>query len=459
MNVTSKTGLYDPQFEHDACGVGFVAHIKGVKSHEIVEQGLKINENLKHRGASGCEKNTGDGAGILLQIPDKFLRKVCEERNIELPPEKQYGVGMLFLPPDISQRRAIEDICRQMIQAEGQKFLGFRKVPTCNDSLGDTARSEEPIVKQLFVGWGKDITTELEFERKLYIIRRRITKRVKYTAGLLGSSYFYISSLSGRTIVYKGMLLPEQVGEFYPELHDADMESAIAMVHSRFSTNTFPSWDRAHPYRYLSHNGEINTLRGNVNWMNAREKNIRSKVFGDALEDIKPVILEDGSDSAILDNAFEFLVLSGRSMAHAAMMIIPEPWSGNNGMSAAKKAFYEYHSCIMEPWDGPASVTFTDGVQIGAVLDRNGLRPSRYYITKDDLVIMASEVGVLDIAPERILKKDRLQPGRMFLVDTVEGRIISDEEIKQTIASEKPYAEWIERNMIDLEALEDHPQL
>lgn len=459
MNVTLNSGLYDPQFEHDACGVGFVAHIKGVKSHEIVEQGLQINENLKHRGACGCEKNTGDGAGILLQVPDRFLRRVCAERNIELPPEKQYGVGMLFLPPDISQRRAIEDICRQMIQAEGQKFLGFRKVPTCNDSLGNTARSEEPVVKQLFVGWGKDTLTELEFERKLYIIRRRITKRVKYTAGLLGSNYFYISSLSGRTIVYKGMLLPEQVGLFYPELHDPDMESAIAMVHSRFSTNTFPSWDRAHPYRYLSHNGEINTLRGNVNWMNAREKTLRSMVFGDAIEDIKPVILEDGSDSAILDNAFEFLVLSGRSLAHAVMMIIPEPWTGNSAMSAEKKAFYEYHSCLMEPWDGPASVTFTDGVQIGAVLDRNGLRPSRYYITKDDLVIMASEVGVLDIEPERILKKDRLQPGRMFLVDTAEGRIISDEEIKKTIAGEHPYGEWIERNMIDMDILDDHPPM
>ncbi|WP_076792177.1 glutamate synthase large subunit [Chlorobium sp. KB01] len=459
MNVTRKAGLYDPQFEHDACGVGFVANIKGVKSHNIVEQGLQINENLKHRGACGCEKNTGDGAGILIQVPDKFLRRVCAEKNIELPAASQYGVGMVFLPPDISQRRAIEDICRLMIQAEGQKFLGFRKVPTVNDTLGATARSEEPVVKQLFVGWGKDITTELEFERKLYIIRRRITKRVKYTAGLLGSSYFYISSLSCRTMVYKGMLLPEQVGEFYPELHDPDMESAIAMVHSRFSTNTFPSWDRAHPYRYLSHNGEINTLKGNVNWMKAREKNVQSQVFGDALEDIKPVILEDGSDSAILDNSFEFLVLSGRSLAHAAMMFIPEPWSGNQSMSEEKKAFYEYHSCLMEPWDGPASVTFTDGVQIGAVLDRNGLRPSRYYITRDDLVIMASEVGVLDIAPDRILRKDRLQPGRMFLVDTAQGRIISDEEIKSTIASEHPYGEWIERNVIDLDALPDHPQL
>lgn len=339
MNAKLHSGLYDPQFEHDACGVGFVAHIKGIKSHEIVEQGLQINENLKHRGACGCEKNTGDGAGILLQVPDRFLRRVCAERNIELPPEKHYGVGMVFLPPDISQRRAIEDICRQMIQAEGQKFLGFRKVPTDNESLGETARSEEPVVKQLFVGRGKDVASEIEFERKLYIIRRRITKRVKYTAGVLGSSYFYISSLSCRTVVYKGMLLPEQVGAYYPELHDPDMESAIAMVHSRFSTNTFPSWDRAHPYRFLSHNGEINTLRGNVNWMKAREKNISSKVFGDAIEDIKPVIFEDGSDSGILDNVFEFLVLSGRSLAHAAMMIIPEPWAGNRSMESEKSLF------------------------------------------------------------------------------------------------------------------------
>ncbi len=459
MNVTLNAGLYDPQFEHDACGVGFVAHIKGIKSHDIVEQGLQINENLKHRGACGCENNTGDGAGILLQVPDKFLRKVCAEENIELPEGNHYGVGMLFLPPDISQRRAIEDICRVMIQAEGLKFLGFRKVVTCNDSLGDTARAQEPVVKQLYIGWGKETMSELEFERKLYIVRRRITKRVKYTAGLLGTSYFYVSSLSCRTIVYKGMLLPEQVGLFYPELHDPDMESAIAMVHSRFSTNTFPSWDRAHPYRFLSHNGEINTLKGNVNWMKARECNIESTVFGRALENVKPVILEDGSDSAILDNTFEFLVLSGRSLAHAAMMIIPEPWGGNDAISPSKKAFYEYHSCLMEPWDGPASVTFTDGVQIGAVLDRNGLRPSRYYITKDDLVIMASEVGVLDIAPERILKKDRLQPGRMFLVDTAQGRIISDEEIKESIAAEQPYGEWIGRNIIDLDTLPDHPQM
>ena len=453
MKAKQAAGLYDPRFEHDACGVGFVANIKGVRSHEIVRQGLEVLEKMKHRGACGCENNTGDGSGILVQIPDKFLRKVCEERGIELPSEGDYAVGMAFMPPDISQRRAIEDICRQMVQAEGQKFLGLRKVPTCNDSLGKTAKSQEPVVKMFFVGKGKDITSDEEFGRKLYVIRRRITKRVKYTAGLLGSNYFYISSLSHRTIVYKGMLLPEQVSLFYPELNDSDVESAIAMVHSRFSTNTFPSWDRSHPYRFLSHNGEINTLRGNINWMKAREKMFESKLFGSSIEHIKPVIMEDGSDSAILDNVFELLALSGRSLAHAAMMLIPEPWNGNGDMDEEKKAFYEYHSCLMEPWDGPASVTFTDGVQIGAILDRNGLRPSRYYITKDDLVVMASEAGVLDIEPERILRKDRLQPGKMFLVDTAQGRIISDEEIKETIAKELPYSKWLEKHLLELESL------
>lgn len=453
MKAKQAAGLYDPRFEHDACGVGFVANIKGVRSHEIVQQGLEVLEKMKHRGACGCENNTGDGSGILLQIPDRFLRKVCEERGIELPSEGDYAVGMAFMPPDISQRRAIEDICRQMVQAEGQKFLGLRKVPTCNDSLGKTAKSQEPVVKMFFVGKGKDIASDEEFGRKLYVIRRRITKRVKYTAGLLGSNYFYISSLSHRTIVYKGMLLPEQVSLFYPELNDSDVKSAIAMVHSRFSTNTFPSWDRSHPYRFLSHNGEINTLRGNINWMKAREKMFESKLFGSSIEHIKPVIMEDGSDSAILDNVFELLALSGRSLAHAAMMLIPEPWNGNSDMDEEKKAFYEYHSCLMEPWDGPASVAFTDGVQIGAILDRNGLRPSRYYITKDDLVVMASEAGVLDIEPERILRKDRLQPGKMFLVDTAQGRIISDEEIKETIAKEMPYSKWLQKHLLELESL------
>jgi len=453
MKAMQATGLYDPRFEHDSCGVGFVANIKGIRSHEIVEQGLKVLEKMKHRGACGCENNTGDGSGILIQLPDRFLRKACEERDIELPAEGSYAVGMAFMPPDISQRRAIEDICRQMVQAEGQKFLGLRKVSTCNTSLGNTAKSQEPVVKMFFVEKGKDTVSDEEFGRKLYVIRRRITKRVKYTAGLLGSNYFYISSLSHRTIVYKGMLLPEQVSLFYPELLDPDVESAIAMVHSRFSTNTFPSWDRAHPYRFLSHNGEINTLRGNINWMKAREKMFESGLFGSSIEHIKPVIMEDGSDSAILDNVFELLALSGRSLAHAAIMLIPEPWNGRSDMTEEKHAFYEYHSCLMEPWDGPASVAFTDGVQIGAILDRNGLRPSRYYITKDDLVVMASEAGVLDIEPERILKKDRLQPGRMFLVDTAQGRIISDKEIKETIAKDKPYAEWLKRHLLELESL------
>ncbi len=453
MNTVQAKGLYDPRFEHDSCGVGFVANIKGVRSHEIVQQGLKVLEKMKHRGASGCEKNTGDGAGILVQHPDKFLRKVCAERSITLPAEGSYAVGMVYMPPDISQRRAIEDICRHMVQAEGQKFLGLRKVPTCNETLGYTAKLQEPVVKMFFVEKGKETISDEDFGRKLFVIRRRITKRVKYTAGLLGTSYFYISSLSHRTVTYKGMLLPEQLPLYYPDLTDPDFESAIAMVHSRFSTNTFPSWDRAHPYRYLSHNGEINTLRGNINWMKAREKMFASELFGSSIEHIKPVIIEDGSDSAILDNVFELLVLSGRSLAHAAMMLIPEPWNSRAGMDEEKRAFYEYHSCLVEPWDGPASVAFTDGVQIGAILDRNGLRPSRYYITKDDLVVMASEAGVLDIEPERILRKDRLQPGRMFLVDTVQGRIISDKEIKETIAREKPYAKWLKKHLLELDDL------
>ena len=453
MKAMQTAGLYDPRFEHDSCGVGFVANIKGIRSHEIVRQGLEVLEKMKHRGACGCEDNTGDGSGILVQIPDRFLRKACEEKDIELPAQGQYAVGMAFMPPDISQRRAIEDICRQMVQAEGQKFLGLRKVPTCNDSLGKTAKLQEPVVKMFFVGKGKDTVSDGEFGRKLYVIRRRITKRVKYTAGLLGSNYFYISSLSHRTIVYKGMLLPEQVSLFYPELTDPDVESAIAMVHSRFSTNTFPSWDRAHPYRFLSHNGEINTLRGNINWMKAREKMFDSKLFGSSIEHIKPVVIEDGSDSAILDNVFELLTLTGRSLAHAAMMLIPEPWNGSSDMPEDKHAFYEYHSCLVEPWDGPASVAFTDGVQIGAILDRNGLRPSRYYITKDDLVVMASEAGVLDIEPERILRKDRLQPGRMFLVDTSQGRIISDKEIKETMARAQPYSKWLRKHLLEIESL------
>jgi glutamate synthase domain-containing protein 2/glutamate synthase domain-containing protein 1/glutamate synthase domain-containing protein 3 len=452
MKRPARQGLYDPQFEHESCGVGFVANLKGVKSHEIVEQGLQILVNLEHRGACGFEENTGDGAGILIQLPDKFLRAVAEEENIELPPAGHYGVAMVFLPPDKQFRQKIEERFEQVVRAEGQKFLGWRTVPTDNSTLGETAKSEEPEVRMAFVGRSPAIKDDLSFERKLYVIRHRLFNEVRY-AGSPGGSFFYIPSFSSRTIVYKGMLTTAQVAEFYPDLSDPRMESALALVHSRFSTNTFPSWDRAHPYRYVAHNGEINTLRGNVNWMHARESQFASPLFGEDMEQLKPVVHQDGSDSAMFDNCFEFLVLSGRPLAHAAVMMIPEPWANHNSMPRDRKDFYEYHSCLMEPWDGPAAVAFTDGTQIGAVLDRNGLRPCRYYVTKDDLVVMASEVGVLDIEPERVALKGRLQPGRIFLVDTKEGRIIADEEIKASLAKEHPYGQWLKDNLVKMEDL------
>ncbi len=452
MKRPERQGLYDPQFEHESCGVGFVANMKGVKSHQIVQQGLQILVNLEHRGACGFEENTGDGAGILIQMPDKFLRAVAKEEHFDLPPAGQYGVGMVFLPQEKQQRQKIEERFEQVVRAEGQKFLGWRTVPTDNSTLGETAKSEEPFVRMAFVGRNPAIKDDLAFERKLYVIRHRLFNEVRY-AGAPGGSFFYIPSFSSRTIVFKGMLTTAQVAEFYPDLSDPRMESALALVHSRFSTNTFPSWDRAHPYRYVAHNGEINTLRGNVNWMHARESQFASPLFGEDMEQLKPIVHQDGSDSAMFDNCFEFLVLSGRPLAHAAVMMIPEPWANHTSMPKDLRDFYEYHASLMEPWDGPAAVAFTDGTQIGAVLDRNGLRPCRYYVTKDDLVVMASEVGVLDIEPERVAHKGRLQPGRIFLVDTKEGRIISDEEIKASLAKEHPYGEWLKDNLVKLEEL------
>src|SRR6266498_3649084 len=446
-NFPPKQGLYDPRFEHDACGVGFVVNIKGEKSHEIVEEALTVLQNLDHRGACGCEENTGDGAGILLQVPHAFFQDACEGLGFRLPDPGEYGVGMLFLPDHRNQRRQFEKILEEIIASEGQRLLGWRKVPTDNLYLGETAKSYEPFVRQVFIGRGEGIEDDLAFERKLYVIRRRAENAIRY-ARLPGGDFFYIPSFSCRTIIYKGMLTPRQVITFYPDLSDPSVESAIAVVHSRFSTNTFPSWGRAHPYRYLIHNGEINTLRGNENWAHARQGMLASDLFGDDLKKVFPIIQEDGSDSAKFDNCLEFLALSGRSLPHAAMMMIPEPWENHESMDEKKRAFYEYHSSLMEPWDGPASIAFTDGLVVGAVLDRNGLRPSRYYVTKDDLVIMASEVGVLDIPPERILEKRRLQPGRMFLVDTSEGRIISDEEIKQEMASARPYGQWLKDNQV-----------
>src|SRR6266581_3647031 len=452
-----KQGLYDPRFEHDACGVGFVVNIKGEKSHEIIEQALTVLQNLDHRGACGCEENTGDGAGILLQIPHAFLKDACGGLGFQLPDPGEYGVGMIFLPDQRDQRRRFEKKIEEIIADTGQKLLGWRKVPTDNMYLGDTAKEFEPFVRQVFIGRGEGVNDDLAFERKLYVIRRRAENAIRYE-GLAGGDFFYVPSLSCRTLIYKGMLTPRQVATFYPDLSDPLIETAIAVVHSRFSTNTFPSWARSHPYRYLIHNGEINTLRGNENWMHARQAMLASALFGDDVSKLFPIIQDDGSDSAKFDNCLEFLKLSGRSLPHAMKMMIPEPWENHESMNEEKRAFYEYHSSLMEPWDGPASIAFTDGICVGAVLDRNGLRPSRYYVTKDDLVIMASEVGVLDVPPERVLEKRRLQPGRMFLVDTEQGRIISDEELKQQIATAQPYREWLDKHLVRFDALPTPPE-
>ena len=443
-----KQGLYDPQFEHDACGIGLVVNIKGKKSHEIVKQALTILINLNHRGGSGSESNTGDGAGILIQIPHKYFAKELLKKDIKLPEPGNYAVGMVFLPQDENKRKAMENYIESIIIEEGQRFIGWRDLKLDDSSLGNAALSAKPFIRQLFIEKSDSLDTGIAFERKLYVIRKRIEKYA-----IDNNEYVYFSSLSSNTIVYKGMLTSHQVEEFYTELSDTDVESALALVHSRYSTNTFPSWERAHPNRYIIHNGEINTLRGNVNWMNARQALLDSQHFGEDIEKILPIINPNGSDSAMFDNCLEFLALSGRSLPHAIMMMIPEPWSNHESMSDEKKAFYEYHSCLMEPWDGPAAIAFTDGSKVGAVLDRNGLRPARYYVTTDDLVILASEVGVLDIPPENIICKERLHPGKMLLIDTTEGRIITDDEIKHTIASQHPYREWLNKYLLDLESL------
>jgi glutamate synthase (ferredoxin) len=451
-----QQGLYDPRFEHDACGVGFIVHMKGKASHEIVEQALTILLNLDHRGACGCEPNTGDGAGILMQVPHKFLQKIAAENNLTLPEAGHYGVGMIYSSPDPLARERGRQVFEQIVAETGQQVIGWRDVPTDHDPLGATARASEPFMQQVFIRRHPDLVDDWAFERKLYVIRKRSHNAIRMSQI---DPFWYPASLSCRTIVYKGMLMPVQVGQYYPDLHDPDFESALALVHSRFSTNTFPSWERSHPYRYIAHNGEINTMRGNINWMHARQSLFESERFGEDIKAVQPVINVDGSDSTIFDNALELLALAGRSLPHAVMMMIPEPWTAHESMSSEKKAFYEYHSCLMEPWDGPASIAFTDGTMMGAVLDRNGLRPSRYYVTKDDLVIMASEAGVLPIEPERVALKGRLQPGRMFLVNMQEGRIVADDEIKHTIASAQPYREWLDQYLVDLADLPDIPKV
>ncbi len=432
--------------------------MKGRKSHQILENGLQILRNLDHRGAAGAEPNTGDGAGVLLQMPHKFFLEVCKKVRIALPAAGDYGCGILFMPRNPSLRRRLEQRFEQIVQSEGQTFLGWRTVPVDNSSLGETAKSSEPFMRQAFVGRNPDLPDEAAFERKLYLIRKRGYSEIR-TSTLGGAESWYVASLSCKTIVYKGMLLTDQLEKYFPDLSHPAMETALALVHSRFSTNTFPSWDRAHPYRYIAHNGEINTLRGNINWMHAREALFESEVFGEDMKKILPIINPNGSDSAMFDNTLELLVLAGRPLAHAMMMLIPEPWSGDQNMDDARRAFYQYHACLMEPWDGPAAIAFTDGRQIGAILDRNGLRPSRYCVTKDDLVIMASETGVLDIPPENILTKGRLAPGRIFLVDTELGRIITDEEIKTQLSHERPYREWLNQHLVHLSDLPDAPEV
>ena len=449
-------GLYDPRFEHDSCGVGFVVNIKGERSHKLVRQAFEVSVNLLHRGACGCEVNTGDGAGMLLQLPHKFFRKAADAAGFALPQPGAYGVGMMFLPRDADERRQVEATFERVVVEEGQRLLGWRDVPTDSGHLGATARSGEPVIRQIFIQRGPALDdapdAAARFERKLYVIRNRAAHEAD-RLGLRERDLFYVASLSSNTIVYKGMLIADQVERMFPDLVDPDVESALALVHSRFSTNTFPSWPLAHPYRYIAHNGEINTLRGNINWMRAREALCRSDLFGDDLQKLFPLIREGQSDTATFDNVLEFLVLTGRPLAHAVLMMIPEPWSNHESMAPERKAFYEYHAALMEPWDGPASIAFTDGTVIGAVLDRNGLRPSRYYVTKDDMVIMASEVGVLDIPPENVLVKERLHPGRIFLVDTEQGRIVDDEEIKGELARERPYAAWLGRELVHIDDL------
>ncbi len=458
MGLPPKQGLYDPQFEKDACGMGFVASIKGVKSHKVISQALHLLENMEHRGGQGSEPNTGDGAGILLQIPHGFFTAELRKQEIQLPDPGQYAVGMIFLPQDESARAAIERELEGIIEEEKQTLIGWRTVPTDDSKLGKSALSVKPFVRQIFIGRNPELKDVLSFERKLYVIRKRAELSIRF-AGKEGGSMFYFPSLSSKKIVYKGMLTTEQVRSFYKELNDESVVSAIALVHSRFSTNTFPSWERAHPFHYLIHNGEINTLRGNVNWMHARQTLFQSELFGEDLHKIKPIINPDGSDTAMFDNTLEFMYLAGRSLPHAAMMMVPEPWSNHESMSDERKAFYEYHSTLMEPWDGPAAMGFTDGTQIGAMLDRNGLRPARYYVTKDDHIILGSEAGVVEIPAENILYKDRLRPGRMLLVDTEQGRIISDEEVKAAIAAEQPYREWLNEHLVDLEELPEAPEL
>lgn len=447
--IVKKQGLYDPAYEHDACGVGFVVNVKGIKSRMIVEKGLEVLRNLEHRGAVGADKNTGDGAGILIQMPDEFFRRITPELGINLPKYGRYGVGFMFLPQDPVLRKAAENIIEKIIIDEGQLFLGWRVVPVDPAVPGEGAKATQPFIKQCFIASSSKIATQDEFERKLYLIRRIIDHRIRVELKLDRSKY-YVPSFSSRVIIYKGELLAPQLTAYYKDLEDEDMISALALIHLRFSTNTFPTWDLAHPFRMIAHNGEINTLRGNKNWMAAKQYVMESPYYGKDLKRMLPIIMEGQSDSATFDSVLELLVMSGRSLPHAMMMMIPEAWSKNDMMDPDRKAFYEYHATMMEPWDGPAAVAFTDGNIIGATLDRNGLRPARYIVTKDDLVILASEAGTLDVDPASIEYKGKLQPGKMFIIDLNKQRIVSDEEVKNEIVKKQPYRKWVEDNMFKL---------
>ena len=451
-DTPSPQGLYDPQFERDACGVGLICRLDGQPTHDIVTKALEILVNLTHRGACGCDPKTGDGAGILMQVPHAFLKARAGDVGIRLPDPQEYGTGLVFLPRDARQREYCVDAVEAAVRREGQALLGWREVPTDNSPLGKTSRDVEPVIRQVFIGRGAQIRDAAQFERVLYVIRKVLEREIR-ESGLPEKKFFYFPSLSCNTLVYKGLLLADQVPTYFPDLADPQMASNLALVHQRYSTNTFPTWDLAHPFRFLCHNGEINTLRGNINWMHARQSMFRSEAFGHDLDKLVPILTPGASDSAILDNAVELLYHTGRSLPHAIMMLIPEAWQNHRTMSDEKKAFYEYHSCLMEPWDGPASIPFTDGRCIGAVLDRNGLRPSRYTVTKDGLVVMASETGVLPIDPANVLKKGRLEPGRMFLVDMEQHRIVDDDEIKAEVARRRPYRVWLDENRIRLDDL------
>ncbi|MDD5692132.1 MAG: glutamate synthase large subunit [Candidatus Omnitrophica bacterium] len=452
----AQFGLYDPRFEHDSCGVGFVCNIKGNKSNEIIRQGLEVLGRLAHRGATGADPKTGDGAGILFQMPHEFLAAACEKAKIALPGPGSYGTGLVFLPQNAKERTFCKKTFEKIIKEENQSVLGWREVPVDNSGIGKTAQDTEPVIEQVFVGRGRSLNTELDFERKLYIIRKLVENEIR-ASKIKQKSFFYITNLSCRTLSYKGLLMPHQVGNFFLDLKDNNLKSCLCLVHSRYSTNTFPTWDLAQPFRFLAHNGEINTLRGNINWMKAREGLLKSELFGKDLKRIYPIIVSGGSDSAMLDNVFELLMLAGRSLPQAMMMLIPSAWEQNKFLDEKVAAFYKYHTCFMEPWDGPAAIAFTDGTRIGAVLDRNGLRPARYIVTKKDFVVMASEVGVLDIAPQDIALSGRLEPGKIFFIDTQAGAIIQDENIKAEMSRRKPYSDWLAKNVVELDKLEKKP--